>query len=68
MSSENLLDAGTYAWIVIIGFFLVFIAVRAIETPTIVGIHLFHLSVLSDAAVISMNMRVLEFRIYCFYF
>lgn len=52
MSSDNLLDAGTYAWIVIIGFFLVFIAVRAIETPTIVGIHLYHLSILSDAAVL----------------
>lgn len=50
MSSDNILDAGTYAWVVIIVFFLVFIAVRAIHTPTIVGIHQFYLSILSNAA------------------
>lgn len=32
------MDAGTYAWIVIIAFFLVFTAVRAILTRKFVGI------------------------------
>lgn len=46
------MDAGTYAWIVIISFFLVFTAVRVIHTLTVYGIQpstYLHCFILSDA-------------------